>query len=114
MRHVRKNFRKKFARSREGDIMKITKEQLQKIIKEELGNLKEYEEDNPYASEPQGHPAVVKANDALHEAFLAVDELSDIIEQQPDSVSGMAHASPSLSDVKSKIESLGRLVQYLG
>ena len=85
--------------------MKITKRQLRQIIKEEFED---------YPREQPGHPAVVKANDALYEAYLAVDELSDIIEQQPDSVSDMAHADPSLADVKSKIESLGRLLQYLG
>ena len=85
--------------------MKITKRQLRRIIKEEFED---------YPREQPGHPAVVKANDALHEAYLAVDELSDVIEQQPDSVSDMAHAEPSLADVKSKIEALGRLIQYLG
>ncbi len=72
------------------------------------------EQDEDYFREDPGHPAVVKANDALHEAYLAVDELADIIEQQPDSVSDMAHAEPSLADVKSKIESLGFLLQHLG
>ena len=85
--------------------MKITKRQLKRVIKEELED---------YLREEPGHPAVVKANDALHAAYLAVDELSDVIEQQPNSVSDMAHAEPSLADVKSKIEAIGRLIQYLG
>ena len=93
--------------------MKITKQQLTKFVKEELDNLKEYEEDNSYPSEPQGHPAVVEANDALYEAESAVDRLTDLIEEQPDIVSTMLQAQPSLADVKSKIERLGRLAQYL-
>tara|TARA_R100000152_G_C6726275_1_gene151503 strand:- start:648 stop:947 length:300 start_codon:yes stop_codon:yes gene_type:complete len=96
--------------------MKITKEQLKKIIMEELENvsrgrsLDEYED---WPSEQPGHPAVVKANDALHEAYLAVVDLADIIQEQPDSVSDMAHAEPSLADVTSKIANLGHLTKSL-
>ena len=121
--------------------MKITKSQLKQLVKEELKTvLEEAEEgeedlqafdafmtlpserfgrqrdDEEQSADdvPAGHSAVTEANDALYEAESAVDRLADLIEKQPDIVSTMFQASPSLEDVKSKLERLGRLAQYLG
>ena len=84
--------------------MKLTKARLKQIIKEEFED---------YPREEQGHPAVIKANDALYDAIIAVEELSNVIKQQPDSVSDMIRATISLTDIKSKTELLGRLNQDL-
>ena len=77
------------------------------------GQLEETEQDEDYFKEDPGHPAVVKANDALYEAYAALDELADIIEKQ--GTEAMVHAEPSLGDVHSKIEMIGRYpLQWLG
>ena len=65
--------------------MKITKQKLKQIIKEEIDNLKEYEEDNPYASGPQFSEAEQQAVDAINAAA--------------DAIVNMGQSNPEMTDV---------------
>ena len=65
--------------------MKITKQQLTKFVKEELDNLKEYEEDNPYASGPQFSDVEQQAVDAINAAA--------------DAIVNMGQSNPEMTDV---------------
>jgi len=67
--------------------MKLTKERLQQIIKEELENIVEGEDDTDeilaaMGSEEEQQPLVEVANDALHAASEAITDLSWAIEEE--------------------------------
>ena len=69
--------------------MKITKNQLKQIVKEELDNLKEYEEDNPYASGPQFSEAEQQAVDAINAAADAIINMGQSNPEMTDAYIGL-------------------------
>jgi len=91
--------------------MKITKQQLKQIIKEEIKAVQEVL-GHPGETEA-GHPLVVDTDNKLHEAYLAVDALADVVDQQGIS-RDMINGQKTISDITSKIEGLNRLQPYLG
>ena len=86
--------------------MKIAKEQISQIIKEEIQKI--IQDENP------SHPLVDQANEKLHEAYEAVDVLTDALEEaDAGNIAAFHSGVPTISDVKYKIESLYRLLEYL-
>jgi cell fate (sporulation/competence/biofilm development) regulator YmcA (YheA/YmcA/DUF963 family) len=86
--------------------MKITKEQINQIIKEEIQKI--IEDENP------SHPLVDQANEKLHEAYEAVDVLTDALEKaDAGNIAAFHLGAPAISDVRTKIENLYRLLEYL-
>ena len=69
--------------------MKITKSQLKQIVKEELDNLKEYEEDNPYASGPQFSESEQQAVDAINAAADAIINMGQSNPEMTDAYIGL-------------------------
>ena len=82
--------------------MNITKEQLKRIIKEEIENLQEnpYAEDDAFGEEDE-NPLVRAANDALFELINAIDD---------GNTSGMYSGRVTISDVLSKVDQLKRVL----
>jgi hypothetical protein len=72
--------------------VKITKKYLKKLIQEEFGDF-----------EPDGHPLVVEANTKLHEAYLAVEELTSVIFDEGVSQE-MLRGKTTVHDIDSKIK----------
>jgi len=67
--------------------------------------------DHPTESNP-GHQLVIAANDALHEAYLAVEQLANFVDEKgKDQIPG--HAGVTLSDVISKIDFINGEAEYL-
>ena len=86
--------------------MKITKQQLKQIIKEEIDQLGHPTEGDP------GHELVIAANDALHEAYVAVEALATYVDEHGKEAIP-AHAAVTIGDVQSKIDSINREASYL-
>jgi len=61
----------------------------------------------------QGHPMVEEANDKLHEAFLALDNLTDLIDAEGLGALGDMQAGTNIEELRSKIEQINRLATYL-
>jgi hypothetical protein len=60
------------------------------------------------------HPLVDQANQKLHEAYEAVDILTDALEgADADDIAAFHSGAPTISDVGYKIENLYRLLEYL-
>lgn len=115
--------------------MKITKEQLAKVVKDELKAIKgelhaaskmhksqaeriediiKEEAQEVIENERSGHPLVHEANEALHAAHIAVDALANAVEEAySDQAAAFYKGSPSISDVTYKIKDLYRLLEYL-
>ena len=86
--------------------MKITKKQINQIIKEEIQKI--IEDESP------PHTLVDQANEKLHEAYEAVDVLTDALEEaDADDIAAFHLGAPTISDVHTKIENLYRLLEYL-
>ena len=96
--------------------MKITKQKLKKMIKEEFTNVVSESEEHyapPPAEEP-GHKLVVAANEKLHEAAAALDALTDLIDAQGIGALGRQEGGTTIEDVRSKIRRINLLAEYLG
>jgi len=92
--------------------MNITKEQLKRIIKEEIENLQEnpYAEDNPYGEEDE-NPLVRAANDALFDAVDKVERLVFAMEDMDENEKKTLYrGAVTMADVKYKMEQLNRLL----
>ena len=61
----------------------------------------------------QGHPMVEEANDKLHEAFLALDNLTDLIDAKGLGALGDMQAGTNIEELRSKIQQINRLATYL-
>jgi hypothetical protein len=91
--------------------MKITKSQLKQIIKEELSKITENETGHPTESNP-GHKLVIAANDALHEAYIAVEALATYVDEHGKEAIP-THAAVTIGDVQSKIDFINGEAAYL-
>ena len=92
--------------------MNITKEQLKRIIKEEIENLQEnpYAEDNPFDEEDE-NPLVRAANDALVVAIDKVEELVLAMDEMDDNEKGALYrGTVTMADLDTKMHQLKRLL----
>ena len=97
--------------------MKITKQQLKQIIKEEL--VTTLREDDSAAAHPDaaselGHPLVIDANNKFHEALTSLEALDDAIEAGGVDALGSMNVSTTLADIKMKIRSIFSVAKYMG
>lgn len=74
--------------------MRVTRKYIEKLILEELQDF-----------EPAGHPLVIKANAKLHEAYIAIEELTELIFEEGLS-SEMLRGKTTVHDIDNKIRRL--------
>jgi hypothetical protein len=81
--------------------MRLTKTRLKQIIKEELDEIEDYDDFSALGPQEENQEPVITANEALHSALQAVEDLETITEFNMD-------ASITLADLDYKIVKINR------
>ena len=97
------------------DKLEVLEDQLQQLQQDSPGQLtRGLEEDSDHPTEDNpGHKLIIAANDALYEAGIALDALTDLIDEKGMTALGSMHVGTTIEDVQSQIRRINQLAEYL-